>query len=198
MSDHPIITDPTELQGRLLYAIIVAGKSARFADCAMERLGQFRQEGESWFAMLRRIKAAGTLRATIEASRTGNYGRMEKSFDRLSSFSADLTTVRPCQLEQIPGIGPKTSRFFILWCRPHERLAALDVHVLRWLREQGHTTPLSTPTGQMYVKLERLFLEEADARGLTPRDLDHRIWCKYSNYEKAEPIPARNGGERGQ
>jgi thermostable 8-oxoguanine DNA glycosylase len=77
---------------------------------------------------------------------------------------------------KIHGIGPKTSRFFILWTRPHERYAALDVHILRWLRGLGHNAPRSTPNGRKYGELEKIFLSEADKRGLSPGELDAQVW----------------------
>jgi thermostable 8-oxoguanine DNA glycosylase len=96
---------------------------------------------------------------------------------QLAEAGLNLQTCEPADLEKIHGIGPKTARFWILWTRPDARYAALDVHILRWMRERGHKAPKQTPSApKTYARLEKAFLAEADKRGLTPRELDFKIW----------------------
>lgn len=180
-TDHPTITDASELQRRLLVAIIVAGKNADFAYRATDALLADCPVAVTPFIYLRGIYVRGGvvgLQRLCERSRTGNYGKMVRAIATLVASKLDLTRCTPADLEQVPGIGPKTSRFFILWTRPRYRCAALDVHVLRWLRAQGHDAPKSTPQSRkVYARLEAAFLAEADKRGLGPRELDHQIWA---------------------
>ncbi len=163
-----------DLQLRLIYSIIVAGKSARFAAAAIERLGLSRSHDS--FQAVRLWIARGRLLETLRKARTGNYCKITNALIQFVRTPIDLRTCTPAQLEEIHGIGPKTSRFFILWTRPGARYAALDVHVLRWMRARGYNAPETTPSGAKYRELEMAFLAEADKRGVTPRELDAQIW----------------------
>lgn len=175
----------TKLEYKLLFAIVVAGKSAKFAQAAMERFRGVLSEicpgdyGEAhffpWFRAIRRLSDAKLKWAIFEA-RLGNYRKVVPAFRAIAESYFDLATCSVEQLELIKGIGPKTSRFFLLWTRPDARVAALDVHVLRWLREQGYDIPARSPSGKQYAEIEQIFLLEADKRGITAQALDRQIW----------------------
>lgn len=169
------ITDLRELQWRLIYSVIVAGKTASFAENAARRLLSGCDHDELPFAFLARF---GDLKTLVRDARTGNYSKTSRSLRELSTCGMDLLTCSAAALEAIHGIGPKTARFFIIWTRPQERCAALDVHVLRWMRENGFPhAPKATPSSRrLYARLEAEFLVEADRRGMTPRQLDSQIW----------------------
>lgn len=173
-----------ELQLRLLYAVIVAGKSAKFAEQAMAKL--FAGLGDELpFHRIQVWFCNGYLDHRLRMAKVGNYGKVFKAFHQIAFAGLDLRTCSPTQLEAIHGIGPKTARFFIIWTRMDARVAALDVHVLRWLRQQGHDAPRQTPQGRRYAELEAIFLVEADRRGLTPHQLDAMIWSAGSRYDQA-------------
>jgi thermostable 8-oxoguanine DNA glycosylase len=174
-----------ELQARLIYSIIVAGKSARFTETVMRRL-HGHAGADTLFDMIRRWIAEDALDKMLRDCRTGNYTKLAKALRALVAAEIDLSSVLPEQLETIHGIGPKTSRFFVLWTRPGVNYAALDVHVLRWLKKLGHNAPRSTPTGAKYRELELIFLEEAKKRGMTARELDAQIWDESSGYASAQ------------
>jgi thermostable 8-oxoguanine DNA glycosylase len=63
-------------------------------------------------------------------------------------------------------------------------VAALDVHILRWLNSIGHNAPRQTPQGKRYAELEAVFLAEADRRGVSPRVLDEAIWSAGSDRDQ--------------
>ena len=90
----------------------------------------------------------------------------------------NLRTCSIAELEQIYGVGKKTSRFFVMYTRPDQNeYAILDVHILAWLREQGYDAPTQTPRGpKSYEWLESMFVQEASSRGVTPLELDRAIW----------------------
>ena len=169
--------DVPELEARLIYSI-VAGKSAKFADAVMRRWVQLFVRDRSCFEALRELsKNPGELEKSFREVRTGNYGKMLKACEALTTAKLDLATCGPEDLEKIPGIGPKTSRFFILWTRPTARYAALDVHVLRWMRNKGYNVPRQTPGDRkVYARIETWFLAEADRAGKSPAVLDAEIW----------------------
>lgn len=172
------ITDLAQLEYRILYSMVVAGKSADFAKSALERyLDRHPQYGdETPFDIVRRHLRQGRLEWRLRAARTGNYNKLKRGFNELVFNGVDLESCTVLDLELIHGIGPKTSRFFLLWTRPDAQHAALDTHVLKWLGFLGHTTRRSTPGGIEYLDLERVMLNQAKQRGITARDLDAAIW----------------------
>jgi thermostable 8-oxoguanine DNA glycosylase len=176
--------DLNEIQGRLIYSIIVAGKSAKFADRAIGELMKLllQHNRVSPFEAIRVLVKVKKLGYFLRLAKVGNYTKIERALREMVAADLDLTKCRPQDLERIHGIGPKTSRFFILWTRPTERYAALDVHILRWMRSIGYDAPTSTPTGAKYLELEAAFIHEADERGVTPRELDFSIWADASGY----------------
>jgi len=176
-----------QLEGRLLYSLIVAGKSARFANEKVANLMRGKPRDVLPFAWLAELDARGELEAELRRARVGRYRTFVPACRWLVSHPLDLRTVTPQELEQCPGIGQKTARFFVVWTRPHERYAVLDVHVLRWLRKLGHEAPKQTPHGRTYLELEALFLQLADKAGLTPRQLDFEIWRSASTAANEAP-----------
>jgi hypothetical protein len=134
---------------------------------------------ETPFQYLRSINNLGQLGFLIRDIKCGNYKKTTQAFSEIINANLDLETCTPADLEKIHGIGPKTSRFFIMWIRPHEKYAALDVHILRWLNSIGIKAPKSTPSSKkLYSELETKFLKEAEKRNMTPRELDLEIWEK--------------------
>jgi thermostable 8-oxoguanine DNA glycosylase len=173
-----------ELQLRLLYAVIVAGKSAKFAEQAMVKL--FAGLGGLPFHWIQTWFHNGCLDYRLRQAKVGNYGKVFKAFHEAAFSGLDLRICSPAELEAIHGIGPKTARFFLIWTRPDVRVAALDVHVLRWLRDLGYDAPRQTPSGRKYAELEAVFLVEAERRGLTPRELDEVVWSAGSNRDQGQ------------
>ena len=181
---HDPTLDRYELEYRLVYSPIVAGKSAWFAESATRRFLDLRA-GYTPLAAVRAMIASGDLGACLRTARTGSYGRLERWFRELVNLDPATCTVH--DLEAVHGIGSKTARFFILWTRPDARVAALDTHVLKWLRAKGYDAPkASPPPGERYDRLERSFIAEADAVGMTPRELDYAVWSAYSGYVEPE------------
>jgi thermostable 8-oxoguanine DNA glycosylase len=62
------------------------------------------------------------------------------------------------------------------------RCAALDTHLLKFLREIGiEDVPDSTPpAGATYARLERAFLEFCDRAKVDPATVDLAVWNHYS------------------
>ena len=180
-ASQPVYTNIPELEIRLLYAMAVAGKSAQMVDSAIRRLLGKLRAGETAFQCVRRLVKEKALDQALREARIGNYGKLTRGFAEAAESSLDLALCPPDQLEKIHGIGPKTARFFIIWTRPQARYAALDTHVLKYLRYLGFNAPEATPSDpKRYAALEKAFLAEADKRGMSPRELDAQIWdwCK--------------------
>lgn len=190
-----------ELQYRIIYSIIVAGKNAKFAEQAAKKL--FPDSSETPFDVIRRWVAFFTISWNreivdffedkdmvlyqLKKAKTGNYNKINKCLRELVYSNIDLRTCSAEDLEKIHGIGPKTARFFILWTRPDAKCAALDVHILRWLGTKGYKVPKATPNGKKYKELEQAFLDEAEKIGMTPAELDKWVWTEGSGWATWNP-----------
>lgn len=98
----------------------------------------------------------------------------------MARLSREIRNYTVEDLEQIHGVGMKTSRFFVVHSRPDQRYTILDTHILKWLGKQGYNVPKSTPPRKRYLELEKTFLDECDKRNRNPAELDLEIWNEYS------------------
>lgn len=184
MVDPWNITDynrsPAELEELLLFCVSVAGRSAGMTAAALDEF-LAGQPGRSPFDKIRRLIKGGKLPQAIRASRLGKHARLTRAFAEIVQAGLDLTTCTCEQLEAIHGIGPKTSRFFIVHTRPGEQLAVLDTHILRYMRSLGYKNiPASTPTGKRYLQIEQDFIALARREGRDIAEFDLWIWRQYA------------------
>ena len=98
-------------------------------------------------------------------------------------------------LEQIPSVGKKTSRFFKLHSDPEVECVPLDTHILKYVRErydaygggQGFRIPKTTPQSKYdYCSLERIALEYLKDYAVqnnlkTLAQADQAIWSSYAS-----------------
>ena len=170
-----------ELEEFLMFAILVAGKTAKTQAQKLENfLRPYTRVGTTPFEGLQHLIDIGALVTQMRFGRLGQYTRIAEAFRGILQFKGKLKTVSVEELESIKGIGSKTARFFILHSRKDARHAVLDVHILKWLREQGYSAPKQTPTKKKYAVLEAIFLTEAWKHEMTPADLDLMIWKSFS------------------
>lgn len=172
----------TEIQEFFLFSVIVAGKNALVQ---AQKLEQFLQP--AWlknmtpFEYIRHLNKSNQLGMMLREIKIGQYKRIEYIFKVATKLNLKTCTVD--QLERIPGIGPKTSRFFLLHSRKNQKLAVLDTHILKWLKENFdfENVPRSTPQSKIrYKEFEMVFLDYAEKHGLSVAELDLSIWNKYS------------------
>jgi len=104
----------------------------------------------------------------------------------------DLRSCTTADLESIMGVGPKTSRFFILHSRPNEKMVVLDVHLLRYLRQEYRIkTPKQTPSGKRYLDLEAEAIRRIEAKNpnVNWAEFDLNAWMLMrSKGEKRKPL----------
>lgn len=122
-----------------------------------------------------------SLELILRKSGIGCYRSRARSWLEIAHSQINLYLCTTDDLENIYGVGPKTSRFFIMYSRPSEanNYAILDRHILRWLGEnvEGVTPPAHTPASRKrYRELELAFLQAARERGLTAKELDEIVW----------------------
>ncbi len=168
-----------QLEWFWLFSIAVAGKRA---EPMAKKVDQFCFTYPNLlpFGVIGKLRRFGVLTDILERLRFGQYSRIGGAYLYSTQHFNKLRTITVEELEQCPGVGPKTSRFFVMNTRPDQRYAALDTHVLHFLRDQGHDAPQSTPpAGPSYTKFENAFLDIADERGLPPAVLDFHVWAAY-------------------
>lgn len=175
--------DDLDLQWRLVYSIFVANKTAEFADNkTLDFIGICDPE----YLPFDYIKVLGdSLERILREVGCGQYRRTVPAIKGIVDL--DLRTCTVDDLEAIHGIGMKTSRFYLMWIGRGDDIAALDVHVLRWLKGLGYNVPKNTPSSKkQYRKIEKWFLHEARKRNMTPRELDWAVWDAGKRKEKSQ------------
>ena len=120
-----------ELEEFLLFCVVVAGKNADQQAAKLERF----LAGRKPFAHIRSSHKAGTLDDQLKAVRIGKYALLGRSFRALAHSGINLAACTWEELTVFPGIGIKTSKFFILHSRPAQMHGVLDTHVLGWMGE---------------------------------------------------------------
>lgn len=171
---------PAEKQEFLIFAICVAGKTATvMAKSVHSFLWHSKETTKMPFETIRRMIAKGTLDYNLRRARIGKYTLLNKALPIIINRELDLQTCTPEELEEIPGVGAKTSRFFIVYTRPNQEYAVLDTHIIKWLKSIGHDIPDNIP--QHYKKIEKTFLAECRERNLKVSDMDLRIWSALSS-----------------
>lgn len=171
----------SELQELLLFCIAVAGKNATVTARLLDNFLWYANAfgGSSYFESIRRMDEVEEVDLVMKEHGFGCYHMKSRGFVYAAKSGLNLKTCSVTDLEKIPGIGMKTSRFFILHTRPNAQVACLDTHVLKWLSYYtGYIVPRQTPPKKKYLELEQLFLEIARVMKMSPADLDLKIWNK--------------------
>ena len=168
-----------ELEELLLFCAAVTAKTAVVIARQLDTFLNAR--GESPFDKVRIMIEEGTLLRRLKESKIGQYTRLEKAYKQIVKLNPRTCTVD--ELEEVHGIGPKTARYFLLHSRPNQRIAALDTHMMHYLRDKGYTDIDNTPTSKKtYIALEAIFIAEADKAGKTIAEFDLAIWNQYSKH----------------
>jgi endonuclease III len=181
-----------ELEEFLLFSIMVAGKNSQqtakkldsFLFATMGLISPL-----DWIANLVKIKenkicSTDPLMTCMKNHKLGQYNRLFSAFTGILQFKDRLSSVTVQELESVKGIGPKTARFFLLHSRPNQEIAVLDTHILHWMRDNGIKAPKTTPSGEKYLKFEKMFIDIAKKNDISIADLDLRIWTAYSSKKK--------------
>ena len=178
-----------EKEAFLFFTIFVAGKTAKTIAPKSQRFHQDMIDRVVDKVGVNKVIEYGTIRllgclsideimSVLRANKIGKYGVLEKMFLLLQDMDFDVNRVTIEQLESLPGIGKKTSRYFMLYTFENAGdIAILDRHVLTFLRNKGYDVPDNTPSGRQYDDIEKIFLDEfkkSDYKSLTEFDLD--IW----------------------
>jgi thermostable 8-oxoguanine DNA glycosylase len=167
-----------ELEEFFLFCIFVAGKTAT---TTARNLAAFLQNATlTPLNHLRFLSQNNLIQQELVRARIGQYKRLTICLTQVVEKNLDLRTCSVADLESISGIGAKTARYFLLHTRPNQNIAALDIHIMRWLKEQGFDAPARPKNNKDYLYWESIFLTEAKKYNMSIADLDLAIWNSRS------------------
>lgn len=173
-----------ELEEVLLFWVLAAGKNAITASNCLENFllwahDEYKIKHFSPFYSINKI-GLKNLPEALKRKGIGCYNNKSKTFYELANSNLDLFNCSAEDLENIYGIGMKTSRCFIIHSRKNASYAGLDVHILSFLKDMGYNVPVQTPTRKKYLEVEKIFLDIVGESGMSVADYDLMIWRKYS------------------
>ena len=171
-----------KLQETILWWICAAGKNGTLTSIYLDNMLSEMEPSrtEEPFRVLRRLTRE-TIAHMLKRHGIGCYNNKSRSIYELVHSGIDLKTCTAEELENIYGIGMKTSRCFIIHSREGAQYAGLDTHILKFLGSRGISVPKATPSSkEQYLKLEKEFLKLAQEAGKSPAALDLEVWNAYS------------------
>ena len=183
-----------ELECFLLFCIVVAGKTAyiqarkldEFLTSVNKRL--MMPEHVNPFQSLKSAEQHGILMEEILTAKLGQYKKIYNSFKYISEREYNLNRMTPQLLECIPGVGMKTSRFFLLHSDKFykDKIAILDTHILKFIKENiDDKAPKSTPAIKVTYKYwEDVFLYWCECNNKNVADFDLEVWKSYARVAK--------------
>jgi thermostable 8-oxoguanine DNA glycosylase len=174
-----------ELEEFLMFAILVAGKTAKTQAKKLEEFLADRPKNKlgnpcSPFEYINHLCMTNSLTTQMMKHKLGQYKRLYRAFSGMLRFEGWLDEISVADLESVNGIGSKTARFFVLHSRPDARVAVLDTHILKYLKAFGLDVPKTTPSKKKYAEIEKLFITIADSMAVSIAELDLHIWKSFS------------------
>jgi len=166
-----------ELEEFWLFCLTVAGKTAMTQAKLLDAFLTVNRTTptQTPFETIQELVDDDDLLTALKLSRLGQYTRLERAMRE--SLSLKLSTDSVDAFEAIPGVGSKTARFFLLHTRADQKIAVLDTHVLRHMRDLGLTEQVGTPPkGPKYAALEQMFIDLAEKNNMSIADYDLHIW----------------------
>ena len=185
-----------ELEEFLLFCIVVAGKTAYIQAQKLEDFLKsvnarlMMPESSSPFQILKSANQHGILMEEIQKAKLGQYRKIYIGFKYITEREYDLTRMTPEELELIPGVGMKTSRFFLLHSDKtyKDKIAIIDTHILKFIKENiDIRAPKTTPTIRVTYKYwEDRFLYWCESNNKNVADFDLEVWKSYARTAKNE------------
>ncbi len=183
-----------ELEEFLLFCIVVAGKTAYIQAQKLEEFltsvhnQLMLPDHVSPFQLIRSANDHGILLQEIHKAKLGQYKKINSSFIYIAEHKYDLNNMTPELLEYIPGVGMKTSRFFLLHSDINykDTIAILDTHILKFMKENiDNSAPKSTPTNSnKYKYWEDKFLLWCEENNKDAAEFDLEVWKSYARKNK--------------
>jgi thermostable 8-oxoguanine DNA glycosylase len=140
------------------------------------------------FQIIKSAEQHGVLFEEIKKAKLGQYKKIYSGFKYISEREYNLNKMTPDILEKIPGVGMKTSRFFLLHSDINykDNIAILDTHILKFIKENiDDRAPKSTPTIRVTYKLwEDMLLSWCRQNNKNVAEFDLEVWKSYARVAK--------------
>jgi len=166
-----------ELQKFLLFCIVVAGKTAYIQ---AQKLEEFLLSVNERLMLPEHVDPFQSL---ISADQHGIF---------ITQKDYNLNRMTPKILEEIPGVGMKTSRFFLLHSDIFykDKIAILDTHILKFIKENiDDRAPKSTPVIPLTYRFwEDMFLNWCNNNNKNVADFDLEVWKSYARKKNEQTI----------
>ena len=186
----------SQLQEFLLFCILVAGKTAYIQAKKLEEfLCSINQrlmmpEHSSPFQSIKSAENHGILMEEILKAKLGQYKKIYAGFKYISEREYNLNKMTPQLLECIPGVGMKSSRFFLLHSDKfyNNKIAILDTHILKFIKENiDEKAPKSTPVIPITYKFwESRFSLWCETNNKNVADFDLEVWKSYARTKRED------------
>ncbi len=183
-----------ELEEFLLFCIVVAGKTAYIQ---ARKLDEFLKSVNTRLMMPQNINPFQTIKSAeqhgilfeeIKKAKLGQYKKIYSGFKYISEKEYNLNKMTPEILEKIPGVGMKTSRFFLLHSDIFytNKIAILDTHILKFIKENiDERAPKSTPVIPLTYRFwEDMFLRWCSDNNKDMAEFDLEVWKSYARVAK--------------
>ena len=122
----------------------------------------------------------------------GKYDLIRKSSENIfkNEIHKRLDTVTLEELLEIPGVGNKTARFFLMHSRPGFTGAVIDTHIHGWLEKVCQSELPKPTTDAKYKSLERLWLSMTEVffPGLPLHVADLATWILMRTWPQYDPF----------
>ena len=185
-----------ELEEFLLFCIVVAGKTAYIQ---AQKLNDFlvsvntrlyMPENVNPFQSLKSAEQHGILMEEIQKAKLGQYKKIYSGFKFITQTEYNLSKMTPQILEKIPGVGMKSSRFFLLHSDTFykDKIAILDTHILKFIKENiDDRAPKSTPVIPLTYRFwEDMFISWCRLNNKNVADFDLEVWKSYARVARIE------------
>lgn len=173
-----------EEQELILFLIAVAGKNANTTSRLLHNL-LTSIKGDTPFDKINKLAKKGqeNFKEVLKSIGFGCHTRLARAFTEVASSGIDLKTCTLEDLMEVHGIGRKSASCYLAWTRKGVKVAMLDTHLLKFIRDYiGYKdAPKATPSSKkQYEKWEKIYLDYCDAKNVDPTEYDLKIWVKYS------------------
>ena len=122
----------------------------------------------------------------------GKYTILRESADHIyeNNLRHKLDSITLEELLEIPGVGNKTARFFLMHSRPGFTGAVIDTHIHGWLEKVCQSELPKPTTDAKYQSLERLWLSMTEVffPGLPLHVADLATWILMRTWPQYDPF----------
>lgn len=172
-----------ELEELFVFCVCVAGKTAKTIAPRVHKMAEMskqKHKGLFRFIDMNRLGLPYYLHKLGIGCYSQKCTALWGAIDKFKNIQA-IRKASVSDLESVSYIGPKTARFFYMAHTNSNNYAALDTHILKFLKDNGvQNVPKNTPRGNTYIRLEKEYLKLVP-KPFTAAEFDNIVWNKYES-----------------